>query len=261
MCSDLGLPFTHSEEERRRQEEAERRAKLDEIAEKQRQREAEAEERAKREREAILAKADEGRPGRFVPSSLRKRTEDPSSTDSAPPTERKPLVLTSSRLPSAREDSDKWQRPAEREPEHATRPTEAAAPAAPGKYQPPVRREGRYEPPVRRTREPYSGDAPPPARAAPGGRYGASDRYADSDRESQRPTPFGANRGDDKRGGDDRWSRGGATRPTVGGGSERTERPTERPPLFRDSNKEDGDNWRRNNPDEGRPKPAEVSAA
>jgi hypothetical protein len=249
----------NTEEERRRQEEAERRAKLDEIAEKQRKREAEAEERDKREREAILAKADEGRSGRFVPSALRKKTGDPSSTDSAPPTVRKPLVLTSSRLPSAREDSDKWQRPVEREPEQATGPTEAAAPAAPGKYQPPVRREGRYEQPVRRTSEPYSGDALPPARAAPGGKF--SDRYADRDRESQRPGSFGPNRGDDRRGADDRWSRGAATRPSVGGGSERSDRPTERPPLFRDQNKEDGDNWRRNNPDEGRPKPAEVSAA
>lgn len=51
-----------TEEERRKKEEAERKAKLDEIAEKQRQREREIEERARMEREALLGKAVEPKP-------------------------------------------------------------------------------------------------------------------------------------------------------------------------------------------------------
>lgn len=237
------------EDERRRQEEAERRAKYDEIAAKQRQIEADAEERAKRERDAILqGKPDEGRPGRFVPSSLRKRIEEPDTrgrTDSLPPGEKPPPF--SARGLSSRDDGDRWQRSersveAEREP--PTGPPDGAAPA---RYQPPQRSTGKYEPPVRR--ETYSSDAPPPRSA--GGRFGFGDQ-----KELERPRGFGGDRG-----GEDRWSKGAASRPNVrsssGYGSERTERP----PLFAAS-KDEGDNWRRSSkPDIGRSKPQEDPAA
>lgn len=51
-----------AEAERRRKEEAERRAKLDEIAEKQRQRERELEEKERLRREALLGKSTEAPP-------------------------------------------------------------------------------------------------------------------------------------------------------------------------------------------------------
>lgn len=235
------------EDERRKQEEAERRAKYDEIAARQRQIEADAEERAKKEREAILfGKSDEGKPGRFVPSSLRNRREDPDSRprDSLPPSEdrRTPLFL-SSRALGSRDDGDKLQRPAEPEREHPAAPAEAAGPA---KYQLPQRTTSRYEPPVRRTEAPYGGDAPPPARAL-GGRF--ADRYADRDREPERPK-YGDR---SERGGDDRWTRGAAPRPNIirpGYGSERSERPS----TFGAPKDEGVDSWRRPS-DAGRPKP------
>ncbi|CAM6120590.1 unnamed protein product [Calypogeia fissa] len=248
------------EDERRKQEEAERRAKYDEIAARQRQIEADAEERARKEREAILfGKTDDGKPGRFVPSSLRKRLEEPDSRvrDSIPPSEeRRPAPFSANRGLGSRDDGgDRWQRPerperpAEPEREQPATPAEGAAPA---KYQPPQRSTGRYEPPVRREAAPYGGDAPPPPR--PAGRF--SDRYADRDREQERPKLFGNDRSE--RGGEDRWSRGGASRPTIGGGgggrfgSDRSERPS----TF-GAPKDDGvDSWRRSAPaDGGRAKP------
>lgn len=88
-----------SEAERRKKEEAERRAKLDEIAERQRQRERELEEKERLRKEALLGWTDEPPPrpteppagarqsepvvvaaaastaGKYVPKFLRERTE------------------------------------------------------------------------------------------------------------------------------------------------------------------------------------------
>ncbi|BBN07287.1 translation initiation factor 3 subunit A [Marchantia polymorpha subsp. ruderalis] len=274
------------EEERRRKEDAERRAKYDEIAAKQRQREAEAEERAKRERDALLSSRPslDEKPGRFIPSSLRKRLEEPDRAEREPeswtnkPTrdvapvppaaeERRPQLFGANRGLGPREDSgsDKWQRPAEREREQP----EGSAPPSTGKYQPPARTAQRYElPPARRGDFDSSRSAglePPPARpGAAGGRYG--DRFADRDREPERTRGFGS----DRTGGDreDRWSRGG-DRPPVrssGFGADRGDR-SERPSVFgADRGSRDdapsSDKWRRpSNPDAGRSNPQDDQAA
>lgn len=100
--SYLGYLLGYVEAERRRKEEAERRAKLDEIAEKQRQRERELEEKEKLRREALL-----GRPTEVPPKP------------SEPPTGGRPLEPGSAAPAAA---------------------AAAAAPAS-GKYVPKFRRE------------------------------------------------------------------------------------------------------------------------
>lgn len=95
------------EMERRKKEEAERKAKLDEIAEKQRQRERELDEKEKRWREEVL--------GRTAAPPVPSRTE-PSAM--APPVEVSPVAA----------------------------PAAAAAPAA-GKYVPPKLRRSAAETP------------------------------------------------------------------------------------------------------------------
>ena len=103
--------LTPSEAERRRKEEAERKAKLDEIAEKQRQRERELEEKERLRKQQILA-GDAARPsetpdrpqpeavqvvapaaaaapapGKYVPRHLREKTAEVPRSTQAPPAE------------------------------------------------------------------------------------------------------------------------------------------------------------------------------
>lgn len=97
----------YAEGERRKKEEAERKAKLDEIAERQRQRERELEEKERLRKEALLGRSSDGfsrpyepptrepvaapaaaaaasgpTPGKYIPRHLRERTE---TTGQAPP--------------------------------------------------------------------------------------------------------------------------------------------------------------------------------
>lgn len=58
-CSSTIAALNHAEAERKRKEEAEYRAKLDEIAEKQRQRERELEEKERLRKEALLGRPAE----------------------------------------------------------------------------------------------------------------------------------------------------------------------------------------------------------
>ena len=136
------ISVRYAEAERRRKEEAERRAKLDEIAEKQRQRELELEEKEKLRREAVLSRPTEmparpsepltgGRPlepgsaapaaaaaaaapapGKYVPKF--RRTERPESTGPIPPPE---SDRWGSRVASNPDPSDRWGRNDDRPPQ------------------------------------------------------------------------------------------------------------------------------------------------
>ena len=73
--------LTSSEAERRKREEAERKAKLDEIAEKQRQRERELEEKERLRRQQLLAGEPPARPSEPF---LRPHPEAPAAAAAAP---------------------------------------------------------------------------------------------------------------------------------------------------------------------------------
>ena len=60
MFLNMILSVRHAEAERKRREEAEHKAKLDEIAEKQRQRERELEEKERLRKEALLGRSGDG---------------------------------------------------------------------------------------------------------------------------------------------------------------------------------------------------------
>lgn len=66
----------HAEAEKRKKEEAERQAKLDELAEKQRQREQELDEKERLRKEAILGRSSDGASKPFEPPV---RTSEPGS--------------------------------------------------------------------------------------------------------------------------------------------------------------------------------------
>ena len=119
------LVFSNTEAERRRKEEAERKAKLDEIAEKQRQRERELEEKERVRREALLGRTTDGplrpselpagpdprtaapaaapAPAKYVPRFRRGGTEG--SAQAPPETDK---WGGGSSRPAPPPDSDKW---------------------------------------------------------------------------------------------------------------------------------------------------------
>jgi len=124
-CLYLSMFCCNSEAERRKKEEAERLAKLAEIAEKQRQRERELEEKERQRREALLGRSVEAapparqsepvtapaaaaaaaaaapNPGKYVPKFMRDRAE---RTGTAPPPETDRWGGNS----SSRPDGDRW---------------------------------------------------------------------------------------------------------------------------------------------------------
>lgn len=69
----------HAEDERRKKEEAERKAKLDEIAEKQRQRERELEEKERLRREALLGRSTEAFSNPSEPPAGTRPSEPPAA--------------------------------------------------------------------------------------------------------------------------------------------------------------------------------------
>ena len=77
----------YADAKRRKREAAERRAKLDEIAEKQRQRERELDERERLRKEAILGKATENLPTKTsnIPGESRPSDLSPGSTSAVAP--------------------------------------------------------------------------------------------------------------------------------------------------------------------------------
>jgi translation initiation factor 3 subunit A len=233
------------EAERKQKEEADRWAKLEEIAQKQRQREIEAEEREKREREALRSKIED-KPGKFIPPSLRKRleSEEPrrSSMESSdnwndrrearPPVEERRPALFATRTPIP-----------SRESEHGVEAEADSALPPSNKYQPPRSREpevphsrpGAYEPPRGVSRDTY---APPRG----GGRFGGGGGYSDGP-PSRPARPFpGAKVSED------RWGSGGGS----GGGfdRERSNRDDARPDI-----------WRRGPSQEAPPRQPEEQAA
>lgn len=193
-----------AEEERKRKEEAERRAKLEEMAAKQRQAEIAAEEREKREREEALRARLDDKPGKFIPPSLRKRMENGEDVrrddrrDTRPPMEERRPVFGRPGLVSSRETDRQVDGEGDAPP--------APAPSS-NRYQPPRARQadsdgpppGAYQPPVRRTYDAPGarGDAYEPPRAgayAPPGRPGSRPL-------GQRPTVGGEDRPERR----DRW--------------------------------------------------------
>jgi translation initiation factor 3 subunit A len=234
------------EEERKRKQEADRLAKLEEIAAKQRQREIEAEEREKREREALRSKIED-KPGKFIPPSLRKRleTEEPRRSsmefsdnwndhrEAHPPVEeRRPLLFASRTQAPSRES--------ERGPEVET---DSAPLPPPNRYQPPRSREppevpharpGAYEPPRGGSRDSY---APPRG----GARYGGGG-YSDG------PPPRPARPFHGSRLSEDRWGSGGGR--AGGSDRERSTHDDERPDI-----------WRRGSSQEAPPQQPEEQAA
>lgn len=123
--------FQTPEAERRKKEEAERLAKLEEIAEKQRQRERELEEKERQRREALLGRSAEPpfkpsvpparplesapaapaaaaasaapTPGKYVPKFRRERSDTTGAAAAAPPE-------TDRWGNSSRPDGDRWTR-------------------------------------------------------------------------------------------------------------------------------------------------------
>ena len=200
-----------SEEERKRKEEADRRAKLEEIAAKQRQAEIAAEEREKREREEALRSRLEDKPGKFIPPSLRKKLE--TGDDLRRPNiddrrdvrphleERRPLFGRGGLAPSRETDRQV--------------DGEADAPPPSNRYQPPRGRLSDLDGPPPRAYEPSvrrAYDAPPPrgdAYEAPrGGARG--DPYAPPGRPGsrplgQRPVIGGGRPAEDRPERQDRW--------------------------------------------------------
>lgn len=77
MVSFAYAILEHAETEKRRKEEAERKAKLDEIAEKQRQRERELDEKERLRKEALLLRSSDGASKPFEPPV---RALEPGST-------------------------------------------------------------------------------------------------------------------------------------------------------------------------------------
>ena len=178
-----------SEEEQKRKLEAERRAKLEEMAAKQRQAEIAAEEREKREREEALRSRLEDKPGKFIPPSLRKKLESGEDL-------RRPSVDDRRDVrPQLEERRPLFGRGGLAPPRETDRQVEGEADAPPpssNRYQPPRARmsdpEGppprAYEPPVRRTYDapPSRSDAYEPPRAGARG-----DAYAPPGRPGSRP--------------------------------------------------------------------------
>lgn len=191
-----------SEEERKRKEEVERRAKLEEMAAKQRQAEIAAEEREKREREeAVRARLDD-KPGKFIPPSLRKKMESGEDLrrderrDVRPALEeRRPLFGRSRETdrqvegegdaPPAAPPSNRYQPPRGRQSDPEGPP--------PGAYQPPVRRG--YEAPGARG-DAY--EAPRGGAYAPPGRTGGRPL-------GQRPVIGGGRPAEERPERQDRW--------------------------------------------------------
>lgn len=148
-----------AEEERKRKEEMERRAKLEEIAAKQLAAEIAAEEREKRDRErAIQARLEEmNKPGKFIPPSLRRKLEGGEEP----------------RRATALDSSDSWNDRREVRP-HLDERREVRPPLFGGRGSAPAREtEGeidspppppgnRYQPPRARFSD---SDGPPPSRS------------------------------------------------------------------------------------------------
>eukprot|EP00249_Psilotum_nudum_P025011 c29348_g1_i1 orf=523-3702(-) len=236
------------EEERKQKEQAERRAKLDEMAARQRQREIELEERDRLAKQAVASKLEEPNPGKFVPPSLRKRnegepdrwsssrTEDRSFTgDRRVEDERRPSVGRSLR------DAERRGRPDDR----YNREVDAVPPPRSDRYQVP---RGRYELPRGSSDRSYDGPRDGPPLRDGQGRYEATrtrdsydgprggGRYADSFRDGDgpsRPRAFGSSR-------EDRWG---------GGSSYDRDR-------YRDDDRQGYESWRRSKPEV----PARLSA-
>lgn len=139
----------HAEAERQRKLDEERRAKLDEIAEKQRQRERELEEKERQRREALLGRATDGSP---------RLSETPVGSRLLEPGVAAPAAVAAAAVPAA------------------------AAPAAAGTA-------GKYVPRFRRDRTEGSGQAPSPepdrwGRQDDQTSQPSSDRWRSDDRNS-----------------------------------------------------------------------------
>lgn len=181
-----------AEEERKRREEAERRAKLDEIAAKQRQAEIDAEEREKREREARRLE-ELNKPGKFIPPSLRKKLEsggaDSSDTwndrQARPHLEERPRLF-GARGPAAPRDGDR----------QVDGEADNGPPPSTNRYQPPRARLPDHEGPPRA----YE----PPRGALRGDGGSRGDAYAPPGRPGVRPSIGGRPVGEGRPAGD-RW--------------------------------------------------------
>eukprot|EP01018_Ginkgo_biloba_P033791 Gb_03846 [translate_table: standard] len=205
------------EEERKRAIEAERRAKLDEIAAKQRQREKELEEKARQRKESLFskepssAKPAEPKPGKYVPSFLRNKITEASGgaepgrenwrhtdQDRIPPVDdRRPISseldrkTVTNQVSSGSRDDDRQIRQLERE-------AEVHPPPRTGQKYVPPRGGDRYEPPRRDKYEPpRSGPDRPPA---PGRGFGSREDRWGGGFERDRPR-------DDKSAAFDTWRR------------------------------------------------------
>ena len=226
-----------AEDERKRREEAERRAKLEEMAAKQRAAELAAEEKLKREREEALKVRLEDKPGKFIPPSLRKKLEsgedlrrpsgDSSDTwnDRRPPVEeRRPLFggrgLAPSRETDRQVDGEADAPPSgNRYQPPRARVSDPDAPP-PRAYEPPVRRtydapsargdeppRGAYEPPRGGSRgdEPSRGAYEPPRGGARGDAYAPPGRLGSSRPLGQRPIIGGGRPAEERQERQDRW--------------------------------------------------------
>jgi len=197
------------EEERKRKQDAEWKAKLDEMTEKQKQRERDLEEKERLRKEALIkeeprvSRPTEPVPNKFVPRAMRKAAES-AGTEA---------------------DNDRWRRgdrqthvdgrdglpiPRQREADVPVR-DKYAPPSR--KYEPPTRTtQGKYEPPVSGRRDNYEAprgrDAQPPI-----GRFEQRPKYGGFGNNKDERDRWGAapdrerQRDEDRSGGADNWRR------------------------------------------------------
>ena len=160
-----------AEEERKRKQDAERKSKMDDIAEKQKQCERELEEKERLRKEALIkeeaarvvSKPSEPNANKFVPRALRKAAESSgteANIDSWRRGDRQTHV----------DGRDGQCHPIPRQRDADVPPSRDNYAPPPHKYEPPIRQTGKYEPPVSGRRDNYE---PPRGRDAqpPVGRY------------------------------------------------------------------------------------------
>jgi len=197
------------EEERKRKQDAEWKAKLDEMTEKQKQRERELEEKERLRKEALIkeeprvSRPTEPVPNKFVPRAMRKAAES-AGTEA---------------------DNDRWRRgdrqthvdgrdglPIPRQREADVPARDKYAPPS-RKYEPPTRTtQSKYEPPVSGRRDNYEAprgrDAQPPI-----GRFEQRPKYGGFGNNKDERDRWGAapdrerQRDEDRSGGADNWRR------------------------------------------------------